>query len=199
MLPAKRLTTLAAPLKHASGAKSRGLAVLARRPVLPLSLRASTPSPSHFPSHFPTSSPLRSFSSTSRASQQPLPPASEPTITEEEYEHISEADMDKMHENLEALCEQFGPEDWEVEYSSGVMTLSVPPTGTYVINKQPPNLQIWMSSPVSGPSRFEYVDGVWVHHRQAGVKLGELLDVELRGILKESGRDGEGWSGVGLP
>jgi len=43
---------------------------------------------------------------------------------------------------------------------AGVLTLSFPPSGTYVLNKQPPNRQIWLSSPVSGPKRFDYVEGV---------------------------------------
>ncbi len=32
-----------------------------------------------------------------------------------------------------------------------------PETGTYVINKQPPNKQIWLSSPKTGPKRYDYV------------------------------------------
>lgn len=40
---------------------------------------------------------------------------------------------------------------------AGVMTISHPSKGEYVINKQPPNKQIWLSSPVSGPKRFDWV------------------------------------------
>ncbi|KAL8636792.1 MAG: hypothetical protein Q9228_005856 [Teloschistes exilis] len=40
---------------------------------------------------------------------------------------------------------------------SGVLTLAFPPIGTYVLNKQPPNKQIWLSSPKSGPKRYDYV------------------------------------------
>lgn len=29
--------------------------------------------------------------------------------------------------------------------------------GTYVLNKQPPNKQIWLSSPITGPKRFDWV------------------------------------------
>jgi frataxin-like iron-binding protein CyaY len=80
---------------------------------------------------------------------------------------------------------------------SGVMNLSLPPHGTYVINKQPPNQQIWISSPFSGPARFGYSpDGVWVHHRQKGVTLGNLLDEELKAIL--GGERSDEWSGTGL-
>jgi len=67
--------------------------------------------------------------------------------------------MDVLHERLESLVEEYSPEGsngWEVEYSSGVLTLSLGPHGTYVINKQPPNQQIWLSSPFSGPMRFSH-------------------------------------------
>ena len=37
--------------------------------------------------------------------------------------------------------------------SQGVLTLNLGSHGTYVINKQAPNKQIWMSSPLSGPVR----------------------------------------------
>ena len=39
--------------------------------------------------------------------------------------------------------------------------------GTYVLNKQGPNRQIWVSSPVSGPLRFDFDE------------VGGLVQVEL--------------------
>jgi frataxin len=30
-----------------------------------------------------------------------------------------------------------------------------------VLNKQPPNLQIWFSSPISGPKRYDWLEGEW--------------------------------------
>lgn len=85
---------------------------------------------------------------------------------------------------------------------SGVLNLSLPPHGHYVVNKQPPNQQIWISSPLSGPSRFGYSstgdgEGVWVHHRREGVTLGGLLDKELKEIMEKSSISG-GWEGTGL-
>jgi frataxin len=50
-----------------------------------------------------------------------------------------------------------------------------PDSGTYVINKQPPNKQIWLSSPKSGPKRFDYVilgDG---QHEKQDTACGEWL------------------------
>ncbi len=37
--------------------------------------------------------------------------------------------------------------DHQLRDQSGVLTLRLGPRGTYVINKQPPNKQIWLSSP----------------------------------------------------
>lgn len=58
--------------------------------------------------------------------------------------------------------------------------------GTYVINKQTPNKQIWLSSPFSGPKRFDYVpsskapeNGSWIY-KHTGVGLHELLEAELK-------------------
>lgn len=72
------------------------------------------------------------------------------------------------------------------------MTVSFgPEIGTYVINKQPPNKQIWLSSPKTGPKRYDYVivgdsqyekqdtaTGDWVYLRD-GTTLDELLIKEL--------------------
>jgi frataxin len=65
---------------------------------------------------------------------------------------------------------------------SGVLTLKLGDNGIYVINKQPPNRQIWLSSPVSGPARFEYNGSDWVGARD-GKSLKEVLDTELSEIL----------------
>lgn len=61
--------------------------------------------------------------------------------------------------------------------------------GIYVINKQTPNKQIWLSSPRSGPKRFDFVaslngakQGYWIY-KHTGVVLHELLDKEMAEIV----------------
>lgn len=85
-----------------------------------------------------------------------------------------------------------------MEFSAGVLTVYIDGKGTWVINKQPPNRQIWLSSPISGPRRFDWVEtgtgggkgrgargrnacGKWMCLRQGEqcVGLGELLRREL--------------------
>lgn len=89
-------------------------------------------------------------------------------------------------DTLVSILEQLQEEraDVDCEFSAGVLTLYFPPHGTYVLNKQPPNKQIWLSSPVSGPKRYDYVkikgdrEGDWIYGRD-GSRLSELLEREL--------------------
>lgn len=80
-----------------------------------------------------------------------------------------------------------------------------------MINKQPPNQQIWLSSPFSGPARFSYApegaaemeDGAparWFYARD-GVTLGALLDGEIRSVLSAEVGESEAkrWQGVAVP
>ncbi|KAK3173040.1 hypothetical protein OEA41_006368 [Lepraria neglecta] len=108
-------------------------------------------------------------------------------ITVDVYHKISDAYIDALLAQLEELQEE--REDVDVEYSAGVLTLTFPPHGTYVLNKQPPNKQIWLSSPVSGPKRYDWVageggkgtgeaEGEWVYLRD-GSTLSGLLEGEV--------------------
>ena len=59
--------------------------------------------------------------------------------------------------------------------------------GTYVINKQSPNQQIWLSSPVSGPARFDFCKEkhTWIYSH-TGESLHEILNREItKKILKD--------------
>jgi len=122
-------------------------------------------------------------------------------ISDEEYHEHADRFMDALNERAEQLQE--GREDVEVEYSAGVFSLTFPPNGTYVINKQPPNKQIWLSSPISGPKRYDWVlvgeghhekegggSGDWIYLRD-GSGLAELLrrevglSVDLEGVEED--------------
>ena len=56
----------------------------------------------------------------------------------------------------------------------GVLTLALGDKGTYVMNKQAPNKQIWSSSPVSGPVRYDWFQGQWVSSRDKHEMKGRL-------------------------
>ena len=50
--------------------------------------------------------------------------------------------------------------------------------GEYVINRQIPNCQIWLSSPVSGASHYDYVNGRFFD-KENNIGLSELLAKEI--------------------
>jgi len=102
----------------------------------------------------------------------------------ERYHDLSDATMDALLESVEAILDPLDNSKYEIEYSSGVLTLNLADHGIYVVNKQPPNKQIWLSSPFSGPKRYDYssaLDG-WYYSRD-GTSMGELLEEELSKAL----------------
>ncbi|KAK9454518.1 hypothetical protein V1511DRAFT_453375, partial [Dipodascopsis uninucleata] len=101
-------------------------------------------------------------------------------ISDKEYHILA----DETLENIMIHCEDLADTrpEIDVELNQGVLTLILPPNGTYVINKQPPNKQIWLSSPVSGPKRYDVIDGHWTYHRD-GSTLGNLLREEVSEAL----------------
>ncbi|KAJ3998455.1 hypothetical protein F5050DRAFT_1218725 [Lentinula boryana] len=105
----------------------------------------------------------------------------------ERYHQLSDEAMDMLLEDLEQLIEDHGDPSFEVEYHSGVLTLKLGDKGTYVVNKQPPNKQIWLSSPFSGPKRYDYTetDGSWRYSRD-NKPLDDLLNDELGRAFNKS-------------
>ncbi|KAF8168329.1 hypothetical protein B0H34DRAFT_792950 [Crassisporium funariophilum] len=101
-----------------------------------------------------------------------------------QYHEVADRTMDNLLETLELLVDTDETPSYEVEYHSGVLTLNLGTHGTYVINKQPPNKQIWLSSPLSGPKRYDYLedDNQWIYARD-GRTLNGLLSEELSKVF----------------
>lgn len=104
-------------------------------------------------------------------------------LSDSEYATIANEYLETLSDELEMLSEDFPQLD--AELSLGVMTLTVSEGKTYVINKQPPNKQIWLSSPVSGPKRYDLIGGKWITLRDH-TGLTALLQEEL---LEELGTE----------
>jgi frataxin len=104
----------------------------------------------------------------------------------EEYHAKADHAMEELLATMEDLLDSIGRPDWEVDYHSGVLTLKLGSNGTYVINKQPPNKQIWLSSPRSGPKRYDFHEDTteWVYSRD-GTSISALLSEELSVVFKE--------------
>ncbi|CAG5122035.1 unnamed protein product, partial [Candidula unifasciata] len=105
-------------------------------------------------------------------------------ITDTEYEICVEDTLDSLTEFFEDLPEiEPCNDDYDCAYGNGVLTVHLGSVeGTYVINKQMPNKQIWLSSPLSGPKRYDYFDGQWVYLRD-GRGLHRQLEDEMTEIM----------------
>ena len=135
-------------------------------------------------------------------------------LDEGQYHEVADLYLDKVVSKFEEL--QDAKEGIDVEYAvrknilcskhlvistntnlsssiaqAGVLSITTVEKGTYVINKQPPNKQIWLSSPITGPKRFDYClasegqndkegtgKGSWIYARD-GSSLSNLIHEEL--------------------
>src|SRR5688572_29622833 len=64
----------------------------------------------------------------------------------------------------------------DIDFHNDILTLTTD-YGVFVINKQPAIKQIWLSSPISGPYHFSYIDGKW--QSKNSLYLNEILTNEL--------------------
>ncbi|CEG62907.1 Mitochondrial chaperone Frataxin [Rhizopus azygosporus] len=105
------------------------------------------------------------------------------TLNTDRYHRLSDEILEHIVAKLEEIGDEIDMKGFDVEYSQGVMTLSVGEHGTYVINKQPPNHQIWLSSPVSGPQRFDYDEQ---HRKWFYARYNQTLDEVLNNELSKA-------------
>ncbi|XP_077792056.1 frataxin, mitochondrial isoform X1 [Podarcis muralis] len=107
------------------------------------------------------------------------------SIDETMYEKLAEETLESLTDFFEELADKpFTPQDYDVSFSTGVLTVKLGGSmGTYVINKQTPNKQIWLSSPSSGPKRYDWTGKNWVYSHD-GISLHELLAMEFSVALE---------------
>uniref|UniRef100_A0A8C4QZY1 Frataxin, mitochondrial n=1 Tax=Eptatretus burgeri TaxID=7764 RepID=A0A8C4QZY1_EPTBU len=103
------------------------------------------------------------------------------------YEKLADETLDAMAEFFEDLADAgYTAKDYDASFSAGVLTVKLGQRlGTYVINKQAPNRQIWLSSPFSGPKRYDWTGHGWVYNRD-GLTLHDLLTTELSQTMNSS-------------
>lgn len=98
-----------------------------------------------------------------------------------DYEKVVDETLESLTDTFEVLLEKHKlPSD--VTYSNGVLTVELEKHGTYVINKQTPNKQIWLSSPFSGPKRYEFSNQSWIY-KHDGMSLHSLLNEEISRVF----------------
>jgi frataxin len=69
---------------------------------------------------------------------------------------------------LNQLTEKIEDTYWavaECEQSDGVVKIQTEGKGIFIINRNIPRQELWLSSPFSGGAHFVFVDGQWVNTR----------------------------------
>jgi frataxin len=121
------------------------------------------------------------------------------TLDNTTYHKLADEALDYLSGEFEEAGEKLSGAipGYDVEYSMGVLKVSIPTPnyGVLVLNKQPPNKQIWLSSPISyfflfdlifrGPKRFDFdlAKRIWIYPREQ-IELASLLNEELKDFTK---------------
>lgn len=114
-----------------------------------------------------------------------LSSSSSPSLDIGRYHRLADHALECLSDTMDAIIDKH-PEarHFDTSYSMGVLTIKLGTRGTFVLNKQPPNLQIWLSSPISGPKRYDYDEGArcWIYNRD-GSSLTGLMSREFSRLL----------------
>lgn len=97
-------------------------------------------------------------------------------MDETSFKTTSDKILSELAEAIEAADEDGA---MDIEYASGVLTITLANKKQYVINQHVPMRQIWVSSPVSGAGHYDYVNGSWKNTR-GGQDLLELVKKEFK-------------------
>eukprot|EP00866_Antonospora_locustae_P001792 jgi/Antlo1/1792/733 len=95
-----------------------------------------------------------------------------------EYARLVSRTLDVLSEKLATI-----PLAGEIDHHDGVLSWKVDGVGEYVFNKQTPLRQLWASSPVTGPVRFEVNAETWVDTRNRR-SLSEFMESEIHEIKR---------------
>jgi len=102
-------------------------------------------------------------------------------------------ESDKFIQAIEEAVAEFEEKDdgkiEDVDYQAGVLNVQTH-KGTFILNKQAPKLQLWLSSPISGPTHWSMIKGteddpdkIWWKCDRTGKDLQTLLTTELGSVL----------------
>lgn len=88
---------------------------------------------------------------------------------------------DKTIQHIVDLVDDALGDEYDADIQNSVATIETPKGGKYIINKQAPSQQIWLSSPISSATHFAWDEPAqaWVSTKDANIRLHELLGREF--------------------
>jgi len=94
---------------------------------------------------------------------------------EKDFQTVADAYLQML---FDALDDQIG-DHADVDLEGGILNIELDAGGVYVINKHAPNKQIWLASPKSGATHYDYKADDWIGTRD-GANLTQRLEEELK-------------------
>ncbi|KAL0001799.1 hypothetical protein SO802_015580 [Lithocarpus litseifolius] len=93
-------------------------------------------------------------------------------LQEDEFHTLANSTIHHFLEKLEEYGDNVEINGFDVDYGNEVLTIKLGDLGTYVLNKQTPNRQLWLSSPV----RTNLIPDVPVIPSDMGVDFSSILE-----------------------
>ena len=101
------------------------------------------------------------------------------SLDDTSFTRIADATLESFMDAIEAVL----GDQADVDLEGGILTIELDSGGQYVISKHAPNREIWMSSPASGATHYDY-DGDAEQWRCT--RSGDFLDEKLAAERKAS-------------
>jgi frataxin len=103
------------------------------------------------------------------------------TLSDSEFVTKAMETLDDMMGEIEDVL----GDHLDIDLLNGILGIELDGGGEYVINAHAPNRQIWMSSPFSGATHYDYAEGAWTSSKTGG-DLKSTLAAELAKATGES-------------
>ena len=81
-------------------------------------------------------------------------------MTESEYHQKVDAILLHLEETIDTIEQA----DLDYESAGGILTIEFPDNSKIIVNKQPPNLQIWVATKFDG-HHFDLIEQQWIDNR----------------------------------
>jgi frataxin len=82
-------------------------------------------------------------------------------LAEQEFLQLAELEFDR----LASIAEQYEDREMDISHSHNILSVRAR-NRTIVVNTQTPNRQLWYSSPISGPQRYNWQAEKWMNGQE---------------------------------
>jgi len=74
------------------------------------------------------------------------------------FQELAHVSLTQIYDTFEDWADEIDFEDYDGSIEAGVITLSLKNKQTFVLNKQTAACQLWLSSPISGPTHYNFCE-----------------------------------------